>query len=109
MKTAQNLEQLRLASSIHNKNSKNDEKVLDIIISKNSSLDFCCQNAAVKIRKTCAKIGAKGFNVRCLIEKGNNLFKLALCRSILLWHPTFLRKQVFPMKYIFIAYLKPLL
>ena len=52
LKTAQNLEQLRLVSSIHNENNKNDKRVLGIIISKNTSLDFCCENTLVKIRKT---------------------------------------------------------
>ena len=46
---------------------------------------------------------------RGLIEEGNNLFNLARCRFILLWYAIFLRKQIFPMKYIFIAYLKLLL
>ena len=58
LKTAQNLEQLRLVSSIHNENNKNDKRVLGIIISKNTSLDFCCENTLVKIRKTYAKLSA---------------------------------------------------
>ena len=58
LKTAQNLEQLRLVSSIHNENNKNDKRVLGIIISKNTSLDFCCENTPVKIRKTYAKLSA---------------------------------------------------
>ena len=60
LKTAQNLEQLRLVSSIHNENNKNDKGVLGIIISKNTSLDFCCENTLVKIRKKCAKLSAYG-------------------------------------------------
>ena len=56
LKTAQNLEQLRLVSSIHNENNKNDKEVLGIIISKNTSLDFCCENTLVKIRKAYAKL-----------------------------------------------------
>ena len=58
LKTAQNLEQLRLFSSIDNENNKNDKRVLGIIISKNSSLDFCCKNTLAKIRKTYAKLSA---------------------------------------------------
>ena len=58
MKTAQNLEQLRLVSSIHNENNKNEMRVLGIIISKNTSLDFFCENTLVKIRKTFAKLSA---------------------------------------------------
>ena len=38
LKTAENLEQLRLVSSIHNENNKNDKRVLDIIISKKKNL-----------------------------------------------------------------------
>ena len=60
MKTVQNLEQVRLVSSIHNENNKNDKEVLGIIISKNTSLDFCCENTLVKIRKKCAKLSAYG-------------------------------------------------
>ena len=41
LKTAQNLEQLRLVSSIHNENNKNDKRVLDIIISKKKS--YMCE------------------------------------------------------------------
>ena len=59
LKTAQNLEQLRLVSSIHNENNKNDERVLGIKISKSTFLDFCCENTLVKIRKKCAKLSAK--------------------------------------------------
>ena len=58
LKTAQNLEQLRLVSSIHNENNKNGKEVLGIIISKNTSLDFCCENTLVKTRKACAKLNA---------------------------------------------------
>ena len=83
MKTAQNLEQLRLVSSIHNENNKNDKRVLGIIISKNSSLDFCCENTLVKIKKRYAKLGPtanifKKIYVRGLIEEGNDLFKASL-------------------------------
>ena len=42
LNTAQNLQQLRLVSSVHNENNKNDKGVLGIIISKNVGLDFCC-------------------------------------------------------------------
>ena len=56
--TAQNLEQLRLVSSTHNENDKNDKRVLAIMISKNTSLDFCSENTFVKIRKTCARLSA---------------------------------------------------
>ena len=59
LKTAQNLERLRLASSIHNENNENDERVLGIKISKSTSIDFCCENTLVKIRKKCAKLSAK--------------------------------------------------
>ena len=58
LKTAQNLEQLRLVSSILNENNKNDKRVLGIVISKNTSLDFCCENTLAKISKTCAKLSA---------------------------------------------------
>ena len=57
LKTAQNLEQLRLVSSIHNENNKND-RALGIIILKYTSLGFCCENTLVKIRKTSAKLSA---------------------------------------------------
>ena len=50
LKTAQNLEQLRLVSSIHNENNKNDERVLGIKISKSTFLDFCCENTLVNER-----------------------------------------------------------
>ena len=43
---------------MHNQNNKNDKEVLGIIISKNFSLDFCCENALVKIKKTCTKLSA---------------------------------------------------
>ena len=56
LKTAQNLEQLQLASSIQNENNKNDKWVLGIVISQNTSLDFCSENNLVKISKTCAKL-----------------------------------------------------
>ena len=62
LKTAQNLEELRLVSSFHSENNKNDKRVFAIIISKNTSLDFCSKNALVKIRKTCAKLSATGNN-----------------------------------------------
>ena len=58
LKTVQNLEQLQLVSSIHNENNKNDKRVLGIVISKNSSLDFCCENTLVKIKKRYAKLSA---------------------------------------------------
>ena len=58
LKTAQNLEQLRLVSSIHNENNKNDKRVLGIIISKNTILNFCCDNTLVKIMKTYPKLSA---------------------------------------------------
>ena len=58
LKTAQNLEQLRLVSSIHNENNKNDKRVLGIMMSKNTGLDFCCENTFVKIGKTYAKLSA---------------------------------------------------
>ena len=58
LKTAQNLEQLRLVSSILNENNKNDKRVLGIVISKNTNLDFCCENTFAKISKTCAKLSA---------------------------------------------------
>ena len=58
LKTAQNLQQLRLVSSVHNENNKNHKGVSGIIISKNFSLDFCCENNLVKIRKTCIKLNA---------------------------------------------------
>ena len=58
LKTVLNLEQLRLVSSIHNENNKNDKRVLGIVISKNSSLDFCCENTLVKIKKRYAKLSA---------------------------------------------------
>ena len=58
LKTAQTLQQLRLVSSVHNENNKNDKGVLGIIISKNFSLDFCCEKTLVKIRKTCTKLSA---------------------------------------------------
>ena len=58
MKTAQNLEQLRLVSSIHNENNKSDKRVLGIIISKNTSLDFCWENTLAEIRKTYVKLSA---------------------------------------------------
>ena len=83
MKTVQNLEQLRLVSSIDNENNKNDKRVLGIVISKNSSLDFCCENTLVKIKKRYAKLSATAntlekMYVRGLIEEGNNLFKARL-------------------------------
>ena len=58
LKTAQNLEQLRLVSSILNENNKNDKRVLGIVISKNTNLDFWCENTFAKISKTCAKLSA---------------------------------------------------
>ena len=58
LKTVQNLEQLQLVSSIHNENNKNDKKVLGIVISKYSSLAFCCENTLVKIKKRYAKLSA---------------------------------------------------
>ena len=77
MKTEQNIKQLRLVSSVHNEKNKNDKGGLGIIISKNFSLDFCCDNTLVKIRKTCTKLSAaaNAFQkpyVRGLIEEGNN-------------------------------------
>ena len=83
LKTVQNLEQLRLVSSIDNENNKNDKRVLGIVISKNSSLDFCCENTLVKIKKRYAKLSAAAntflkMYVRGLIEEGNNLFKASL-------------------------------
>ena len=55
LKTAQNLEQLRLVSSIYNENNKNDKRVLGIIISKITNLAFCSEGTLVTIRKTCVK------------------------------------------------------
>ena len=43
LKTAENLEQLRLVSSIHNENNKNDKRVLDIIISKKKKKSYMCE------------------------------------------------------------------
>ena len=78
LNAAQNLEQLRLASSIRNENNKND-RVLGIIILKYASLGFCCENTLVKSRKTSAKLRAMANSflkmyVRSSIEEGNNLF-----------------------------------
>ena len=42
LKTAENLEQLRLVSSIHNENNKNDKRALDIIISKKKKKNLTC-------------------------------------------------------------------
>ena len=58
LKTAQNLQQLRLVFSVHNENNKNHKGVLGIIISKKFSLDFCCENNFVKITKTRTKLSA---------------------------------------------------
>ena len=49
LNTAQNLQQLRLVSSVHNENSKSDKELLGIIILKNFSLDFCCENTLNEI------------------------------------------------------------
>ena len=46
LKTAENLEQLRLVSSIHNENNKNDKRVLDIIISKKKKNLTCVKLSA---------------------------------------------------------------
>ena len=55
MKAAQNLEELRRVSSIHSGNNKNDKRVLGIIISKKTNLDFCRENTLVK---TCMILSA---------------------------------------------------
>ena len=63
LKTPQNLQQLLLVSSVYNENNKTDKQVLGIIIPKHCSLDFCCENTLVKIKKTCTKLiaAAKAF------------------------------------------------
>ena len=51
LKTAQNLQQLRLVSSVHNENNKNDKGVLGIIISKILALIFAVRTLLSKLRK----------------------------------------------------------
>ena len=47
LKAAQNLEQLRLVSSIHNKNNKNDKRILGIIL----AMIFAPRTLLSKLRK----------------------------------------------------------
>ena len=52
---SQNFDHLWLVYLIHNGNDKNDKGLLLITISKNTSLDFCCESTLIKIRQTCVR------------------------------------------------------
>ena len=51
LKTAQNLERLRLVSSIHIENNKNDKRVLSIVIQKILALIFAVRTLFSKLGK----------------------------------------------------------